>query len=258
MLLSCYIIKNSLNVRSTWGEAFCHRAYVPTLQVFIFLFLRYICIHTYITIVQNLHSFHTRMSPCCQRLVRIVNKQVRSHNKKFVVSVWVPWKNRALEGRTGPKEETATGGRRNLYNGKLHDWCCMADIAMAITEWQWDWWDKIHALEKRKIHTKFVIGNPESNSHLGWARRVRRVKERQYEDLDLGTYKFYCIQITEGFASALQVPLHRMHRPLNSRVLQLFAKFILFVRSHLHLICHVARCCCTWATVVTLWNMCRQ
>ena len=109
-----------------------------------------------------------------------------------------------------------------------------------------DWWDRKHAVEKWIIHTKFAAGNPELKCEFVIFRRGWRVKGQQYEDLDLRvtTVIVFRSENYVFFASSLPVPLHIMHRAPKSCVLKLFAKFVLFVRSHFDLTCHVARCCC--------------
>jgi hypothetical protein len=121
------------------------------------------------------------MPPCYQKPVRVVNKQDRSHNKKCVcVCVAHDYlQDRVLQGwldcrRTKPQEEEI------YWMGSL-----MIGAAQQTVWLSHDWWDTKHAMEKWIIHTKFVVGNLEWKSHLGRSRRGWRIKERQYENLDL-------------------------------------------------------------------------
>ena len=74
-------------------------------------------------------------------------------------------------------------------------------------------------------------------SHFEKSRGGWIVKLRQYEDLDLRDtiFVFRSKQLCV-FATSLQVPLHITQRQPYFCVLKLFAKFVLFVQSHIDLI----------------------
>jgi len=148
---------------------------------------------------KNFHIFRTRMPPCYQKPVRVVNKQEWSH-KKWCVCVCVAHnyrQNRALQGWLDSRR-TKQQDEEIHWMGSLMIGAAQQTALRLSHDRHWDWRDRKHAVEKWIIHTKFVVGNPEWKSYLGRCRRGWRVKERQYEVLDL-RFTIFIVFISENY-----------------------------------------------------------